>query len=317
MAVQLKVREDQYDVGVIIGRFQIHELHKAHKALIEAVRSRHDKVIIFLGLSPLKVTDRNPLDFEARKQMILEQYPEINVLYIKDVNNDEIWSKRLDEMISDLISPAQTVVLYGGRDSFINHYSGRYPTVEFEQDVWISASEERKGISRKSVKASPDFRAGVVWAASNRFPVCYPTVDIAIFNEDQTKILLARKPYETGWRFVGGFADPADDSYENSAIREVAEETGLEITPPIYIGSCKIDDWRYRSEADKIKTLLFAARQVFGRPTPMDDIAELRWFDIIEKGVSNLKLVDVPSSLGGVVEAHKPLIDLVNKYLNS
>jgi bifunctional NMN adenylyltransferase/nudix hydrolase len=51
------------------------ELHDAHKDLIETVCDKHDKVIIFLGLSPLMVTRENPLDFESRKQMILEQFP--------------------------------------------------------------------------------------------------------------------------------------------------------------------------------------------------------------------------------------------------
>ena len=33
------------------------------------------------------------------------------------------------------------------------------------------------------------------------------------------------------------------------------EETGLEVSNPIYIGSTIIDDWRYRAENDKIITL--------------------------------------------------------------
>jgi bifunctional NMN adenylyltransferase/nudix hydrolase len=71
----MRLQEDSYDVGVIVGRFQVPELHDAHKDLIETVCDKHDKVIIFLGLSPLMVTRENPLDFESRKQMILESSP--------------------------------------------------------------------------------------------------------------------------------------------------------------------------------------------------------------------------------------------------
>jgi len=63
------------DVGIIIGRFQVHQLTQAHKELIQFVIDRHTKVVIFLGLSPLLVTRNNPLDFESRKQMILKEFP--------------------------------------------------------------------------------------------------------------------------------------------------------------------------------------------------------------------------------------------------
>ena len=40
------------DVGIIVGRFQVDELHDAHVDLIQYVFDQHPKVIIFLGLSP-------------------------------------------------------------------------------------------------------------------------------------------------------------------------------------------------------------------------------------------------------------------------
>jgi bifunctional NMN adenylyltransferase/nudix hydrolase len=277
-----------YDVGVIVGRFQVPELHDAHKDLIKTVCDRHDKVIILLGLSPVRVTQENPLDFESRKQMILKSFPDVNVLYIKDTGTNESWSKQLDNIIDDLVTPAQSVVLYGGRDSFITAYTGRYPTQELVQETWVSGSEIRKDVSRKSVKASPEFRAGVVWAAYSQYPKCYATVDVAVFNEDESKILLCRKPHEDQYRLIGGFSMPDSDSYEADARREVQEEAGIAITDPVYVGSARIDDWRYRKEVDKIKTLLFRAKHMHGAPRPDDDVAEVRWFDV---GTINLKQI--------------------------
>lgn len=304
MSVGMKIAEKHYDVGVIVGRFQVHELHDAHLELIANVLARHEKVIIFLGLSPLMVTSRNPLDFEARKQMILEAFPKVNVLYIKDADSDEYWSKKLDEQVGDLVSPTQSVVMYGGRDSFIEHYVGKYPTQELTQERWISGTEQRRTIS-KSVKASPDFRAGVVWASANRYPTAYPTVDVAIFQDKQItanpdsykrQILLVRKPHATHWRLPGGFASPDSVSYEADARREVHEEVGIEISDPKYVASMVIDDWRYRGENDKIKTLLFRAQYMYGRPEGKDDVAEARWFDWTD----DIERV--------VVDEHKPLI---------
>ncbi len=112
------------NVGVIVGRFQVAELHEGHKQLIQSVRNEHNKVIIFLGLSVCVGTKNNPLDYEARKQMILQTFPEIIVGYIQDMRNDEVWSTTLDREINKLKSPAENVTLYGGRDAFIKHYSG-------------------------------------------------------------------------------------------------------------------------------------------------------------------------------------------------
>src|SRR5690348_16639468 len=124
----MKTETEQYDVGVIVARFQVHDLTEAHKALIRHVTEEHEKVIIFLGLSPLPTTRNNPLDFEARKQMILAEFPDVNVLYVRDQFADDVWSRKLDEQVQDLLAPGQTAVLYGSRDSFIPHYEGRFPT---------------------------------------------------------------------------------------------------------------------------------------------------------------------------------------------
>lgn len=299
----MKVKETPVtEVGVIIGRFQSPYLHEAHTDLIQSVVEKHPKTIIFLGLSPCKTTYNNPLDFEARKQMILEKFPNANVLYIKDEPSDSLWSKKLDGQINDLLGPNQKATLYGGRDSFIPHYTGKYPTVELEPKSFISASEIRKDVSNR-VKASPDFRAGVIWATTNQFPSTYPTVDCAIVDKPNNRLLLARKSNETLYRFVGGFSDPEDESYEYTVKREVSEETGLDVSDLHYIGSKKIDDWRYRNEKNKIKTLFFVAQYIFGSPKASDDICEVKWFNINEIKESD------------VVDTHKPLLKMLMNFL--
>lgn len=281
-------------VGVIVGRFQVENLHTGHHHLIDYVNKRHTKLIIFLGLSPLKTTRNNPLDFPTRKKMIEKDYPDAIVLYIKDLPCDELWSKNLDGQLKDVIGPETEVTLYGSRESFIDYYHGKFQTHELIQEVFESGTEIRKHIS-VTAKSTKDFREGVIWATCNQYKKIYPTVDIAIWDDDYKRLLMARKPNEKLYRFVGGFVD--EETLERACRREVAEETHLEISDPQYVGSFVVDDWRYRREFDSIVTTLFEAKRVFGKPTPDDDIAELKWFD-----VSTIRPDDL-------VEAHRPLLE--------
>jgi len=298
----------KYTVGVIVGRFQLHELHEAHVDLIETVVSRHNKVILFLGVSPLLGTTNNPLDFTSRKMMIQEKYPEIVILALPDRRSDEAWSKNLDARVKEVF-PLGKVLLYGGRDSFIPHYKGSFDTTELEQTIYISGTEIRKQISEE-IKASPLWRAGAIHQAYNRYPISYQTVDIVAMTSDSSRLLLAKKPNEDLYRFIGGFVDPTDPSLEAAARREFAEETGgsTEIGGLQYVGSFRIDDWRYASERDKIMTAFFVATYSFGHLSPSDDISELRWFDY--DTFATKEFINTQ-----IVEEHRPLANaLITKF---
>lgn len=286
------------DVGIVVGRFQIHALHDAHKGLIDFVRSRHDRVIIFLGLSPVRGTISNPLDFRARAAMLREVYSDVEVLYIEDCKYDSDWSKKLDSQIVRQLNPHQGAMLYGSRDSFISHYTGRYKTTELESKTFVSGTEVRRQVSN-GYKPTCDYRAGVIAGAFQRFPTAFQTVDIAVVNSHTKEILLVRKPEDRKWRFIGGFSDPKSPSLEADARREVHEETGVEVGDPKYVGSTRIDDWRYRGGPDCIKTAIFLAEYTFGRPQGADDVAEARWFPIATLSKENIE------------EGHHPILDII------
>lgn len=288
---------ETYDVGVIVGRFQVHALHDGHRHLIDRVVKAHRKVVIILGMAPTINTTNNPLDFESRRQMLQEAYPQVNILHVRDVKSDEAWSRDLDRQVGMITSPTQSVVLYGSRDSFIDSYKGRYATFELLQEHYLSGSEVRNQVRQES-RNSEDFRAGVIWASANRFPTVYPCVDVAIFNPDFTKIALGRKPDMDVWCLIGGFADPDSNGFEFDAYREVAEETGMGLNSLEYLSSFAVADWRYSKEPDTIKTLLFKGT-TDDRGRAADDIEELAWFTV-EHVRNNPKMI---------MESHRPLIE--------
>lgn len=291
------------DIGVIVGRFQVHELHEGHKELINYVVNRHNKVIVFLGTSNCFGTSSNPLDIPSRQLMFSESFPNVFTSYIVDQRYNKDWSDILDQKINELKTPAQSVVLYGSRDSFIPHYEGKYPTIELvpekDQKNW-SGTEIREKI-KSTVEPSKDFRAGVIYQSANNYPRVIPTVDIACLNEDETKVLMIKKINENKWRFPGGFAETKSDSYEIDAIRELQEETGVTGDDLTYLGSYNINDWRYRSEKDKIRTCFYSCKYIFGPVKSGDDASHAEFVDI--------------NSLDEVIEEHTELLDVLKEHL--
>ena len=265
--------------GVIIGRFQTPELHSEHIKLIQYVLDRHEKVILFLGVSTTLANKKHPMDFITRKYMIEEQFgvSKLTIMPLSDNKSDEIWSKQLDSKIKEIF-PLGSVTIYGSRDSFIPYYKGVNKTLELQPDIFVSATDIRE-LASKKVIASPEFRAGIIYSVYNQFPIVYSTVDIAIIKDDE--ILLGQKLNETEWRFIGGFVDLTDESDEAAAKRETLEETGLEVSELEYVCSMPVNDWRYRSIKDRsIMTRFFKAKYIFGCPTPQDDINALKWFKL-------------------------------------
>lgn len=293
---------DPTAVGVIVGRFQVPELHDGHRALIDHVLARHNRVIIVVGDDPLPTSKKNPLPAWYRVDRLQETYlahihqGSLYVTTLEDRRSDHDWSDDLDDLIDsvavnvfDLEPHDLRFVLYGSRDSFISYYHGEYPT-EFVAETadFEPATVIRERIAYDIDRPTPTgFAEGVIWATHQAFPTVYSTVDVIIRHHDGTQpyFLLGRKPRAKEWCLIGGFADPTSGSDEEDAIREVQEETGLQI--PVgkleYIGNFPIDDWRYRSSQDTIRTRLYAATADYPLQAKADDdIEEIAWFAIDE-----------------------------------
>lgn len=278
MDIAKVVNPEDYQVGVIVARYQVHKLTSEQRKMIDFVMSHHKKVIIFLGVARTQATRRNPMDFPTRSAMIRKHYPSAEVLPQEDNRSDEEWSKILDKQISTVF-PNSKPLLYGSRDSFLPHYKGRFQTTELVGEFTeINGTELREQVSREIIE-STKFRAGVIHSIYARYPQVNTTVDVCAYN-DEGQILLAKKPSEDKYRFVGGFVDARDVSLEQAAYREFMEEvSGSHISGLKYILSQKVNDWRYTKEKDCILTTLFLGRYGHGQIKASDDIEDVKWFN--------------------------------------
>ncbi|MBI2888855.1 MAG: NUDIX domain-containing protein [Candidatus Liptonbacteria bacterium] len=289
-------------VGVVIGRFQVPRLHEGHRHLLSLVEARHKDVLIMVGTTEAFPTPRNPLSFEMRARMLAELFPHATIFPLPDHPSDDEWVKAVDSLIASSF-PSRDAVLYGSRDSCIKEYSGRHRRHFVAQVASPRGTDERIGAA---VRHSEDFRRGFIYAQTGRFPIVYPTVDIAVLNTETRSVLLGAKSYEYPLlRFIGGFVDVSDASWEKAALRELAEETTLtEVRDLVYVGSATINDWRYRHTGDGIKTSFFCVRYVSGTPSPRDDIARLAWVPYAELRAS-------------LAPGHQPLGELLLSHIAS
>lgn len=287
---------NKYDVGVIVGRFQVPELSEAHKKLIQSVKESHKQYIVVVGVSPTLGTKKHPLGYTTRMQMIQGEFPDAIVAPLADVNSDEAWSKNLDFLIRALC-PIGSVCMYGGRDSFIKTYQGRYDTFEMAIINEAQGSKIREDVG-KTVCNSTEFRRGIIFACQNQYPKVFPTVDMAVVKKEAKDffVLLANRTHNSLGQFPGGFVDPSDATMEEAAKRELMEELDVSVGDSVsYVGSCLIEDWRYTTPDERIMTTLFQLDYVSGSGKPIDEFVDSDWVCVH------------PDNLQVVKRGHRPL----------
>lgn len=162
-------------IGIIIGRFQVPELHPGHLHLIKSALENFDEVHIVVGVTKGdKLDKRNPLPYEAREIMLLDSFPELfgKLHTIEDIGNWPVWVETLDRDILDRIAEEGQVVIVGSRDSVATHYKeygGKFDTATIEPLEDFSGTGAREEIKNNYHPIwHKEARRVAVWAIENQ-----------------------------------------------------------------------------------------------------------------------------------------------------
>lgn len=284
--------------AIIVGRFQVHELHIGHQHLIIGATSHAEcasfnkDVLIVIGVSQARANKRDPLPFEARRGMVSSFFNinEDRVVPLQDRGNIRLWSHDLDKLIRQHFGD-RPAIIYGSRDSIVDTYVGAYPTHRINTvNLSPTGSDLREQLRDTAyvnlhLARDPGFRAGYIASIMQRKDIDYGTVDMALMTQNRSHVVLGHKEHDgEKWCFPGGYFSrtEGDHSYEDAAKRELLEECGkkLVLSKPTSIGTCPIDDWRYRDTGDAIMTHFYLFDLLDGALEAGDDLDGIREFPL-------------------------------------
>ena len=290
-------------LGVVVGRFQVPDLHRGHRYLIGTALAQSDRVLIVLGSTGGFPDRRNPLPFEVRAGMMRAVFPSVTIVELFDTGCNETWSVSLDTLVARHLERDEEALLFSSRDGFASVYTGKYSVEEIPPVEALSGTDVRASSDALRHRDPEVFRAGLIVAQNYRGPIAYPTVDIVPYRSDGAVLLGRKKKDGDQMRCIGGFVDPKDASLEVAALRELGEESGkgLCVGDPSYLGSFRVEDPRYRGE-DRVMTTLFVAPYIGGEATAGDDLDAVEWIPV--NSISEV-----------IVSQHRPLAERILAFL--
>lgn len=274
----------------VVMTLQTPVVDNMYKNLVYGVQKDNPEAKLVLVVdTPAVVASKNsPFEYKTIEWMARCAFDGAfkEIKQVKECNDNEKWCNDLDALLPE------DSIIYEFDDILLSQHEyekyGKLQTVIL--NTGLAKHEAELRAEDDSETQTLDFRRGMMHSASIQYDCVFPTVDCVIFSDDTlSKIYLAKKPNEKKWRFIGGFSDPNDTSYSCAARREAKEETGLDCICFDWIGSAKIDDWRYRNERNKIITNIFAMKVVGGEPKAQDDIKEIKLVDINEITIDDIQ----------------------------
>ncbi len=276
---------NKLDAIVYIGRFQ--PFTNAHYKIVKMALETATKVIIVIGSAKRARNIRNPWTAEERRDMIssVKDFKDYDIEFILQPNsnyNFNWWLKDIQEQVSKITNKNDKIGIIGYKKDSSSYYLNYFPQWKFidvpELENGLSATEirdlffEKAKITQSAVNADV-YQWLLNWKKNNielfnnlvsekkfitdykkkwenaPFQPIFVTTDTMVICKGQ--ILLIKRKYNPGkdlYAMPGGFLNP-DEYLKDCAVRELKEETGIDVDKSILKNSIeltKVFDEPYR-----------------------------------------------------------------------
>ena len=316
-------------LGVLIGRFQVPEMHEGHRFIVRQMLEQCDQVLILFGSANRTRSVKNPFTYGERRISARKLFPTILTAPLNDyLYNDSQWMADVAATIETARGQVSydfekhvEVVLYGHHKDG-NDYLKWFPQYEYvniNSDIDISGTEVRNSFMHllpDNVQADARYFAKERETFKN-YP--YPdSLNICCGDavvECLGHILLIKRKFTPGagnWALPGGHKN-TNETFLQCALRELKEETNIRVPEPVLLGSIKstrLFDNPKRSSG--IPKLTLAVHMVLKpnadgslpRANGLDDAAETSWVpisDVLNKYRLHDDHGDIISEMTGVM----------------
>jgi bifunctional NMN adenylyltransferase/nudix hydrolase len=295
---------------VIIGRFQ--PLHNGHLALFEKAFGLGGEVIVVIGSAHQARTPKNPFSAAERETMLRAAFPghPLQFVHQRDYHDDGAWNEALRRSIG---TDARLIAFEKDDSSYYLNNFPKWERIPVVAQNTLSATEIRDllfldgpakwllienrvppivldylkaweiTVEYRQVKAEFGYYRDY---AKEWGPGPHVTVDAVVINNGH--VLLVRRKNLPGQGLLalpGGFANN-NERLLDAALRELREETGLNVSRPYlesFLSEQRVRDYPGRSLRGRVISHVFCFRFDTREPMPVhgdDDAAEALWMPI-------------------------------------
>lgn len=253
-------------VAIYIGKFQ--PLHIAHIEIMEHCIKNYDELIVLVGSTNRRISINHPFSFQQVKSWIVDVNPNIIVKPIQDyIYNETKWITEVNSAVyGEFLGENVEFTLVGHHKDETSYYLDEFPNFKVEEMQTLEnnlsgtfirnemfdqnnthVEDIESVVSKKVAKDINDFMdtddfENLVdeynyYQAEKEMFKEYPFPATLKFNYsdavvvcDGNVLLIERKinPGKGTWALPGGFVNQ-NETYQQAAIRELVEETGIKV----------------------------------------------------------------------------------------
>ena len=309
-----------HDVAVVIGRFQ--PFHDGHLFMVQEALKVAKQLVICVGSSHRARTVKNPFLFEERKQLILDNLPEVaERLYIVAIEdqmyNEQVWIDHICAAVTEVTGQDASVALVAHDKDSSTYYLKHFPQwqrIELPYYQHLDATPIRhayfaeqplgEGLSSVTQQFLKAFTADAEYPRLQReyrclkkywdewsgtpYPPFFVTTDSVVVCQDH--LLVIQRKYPPGqdlWALPGGFVE-AGEWIQAGLLRELREETQIALSDDqltTALKRIKVFDHPTRSQAGRIVThagYFDLGDQAFPQITADDDAKTVQWYPLAD-----------------------------------
>lgn len=307
---------------VFIGRFQ--PFHLGHLSVVKEAFAHTDHVIVLIGSSNRASSLKNPFGYEQRRQMIEEAVYQsldmtaktLSCVGVPDaIYNDNLWLSYVQKAVASVAKDHQNIGVIGHTKDDSSYYLKLFPMwgfCEVPNFHGLSATPIRRSYFAGNIESSMLPKASVQFLqkfmtsdgyrclvqeanhikdhqqsfAALPYPPIFQTVDALIVAGGHVLVVRRGGDYGKGLLALAGGFVGAKETKQQALVRELKEETGLDLegfTPK----SIKVFDAPDRSErARTITTVYHYALDTLVPVTAGDDATEAFWLPLSQLNAS-------------------------------